>query len=344
MPPWKIHDKYAEDFGISQEVSEEVNGWIDLGPIHDLGIRRLNKKKEWWMAAEIEKVERAILNRTYGYEENTEKLKEIKNSREKRKNAEEVLSMIGSSKEHTKAFILHHMLDILCNDLMVSSEVLLHVLPDRKTIVLSLRTKQNFIEILSRDLERLEFNVKDYFVIREDIKREVLEFLQSRFNDIIEDVNVKEWVDRVAEYRLERKQNPPVLEWIEKKAKGNWIRKTMLRYRRGDYIGWDVEKIRKLAELQAGEYAKNREFSELTKWVIDRNNIWEIMRLSGYDFDWASDRLSEVHKDCMGYLTRDVRMYRVNGILNGVPRELSEVVLEELKKDVEWIKESMKNQ
>jgi len=343
MPSWKIHDKYAEEFGISREVSEEVNKWIDLGPIHDLGVRRLNKKSEWWMAAEIEKVERAILNRIYGYEENTKKLKKIKNLRENRKSAEEVLLVIGSSNEHTKAFILHHMLDMLCNDLVVSSEVLLRSLPNRKTTILSLKTKQNFIETLSRDLERLEFNVKDYFVIREDIKREVFEFLQSRFDDIIEDVNVKEWVKCMAEHRLERKQNPPVLEWIEK-VKEKWMRKTMLRYRRGDYLGWGVEKIRELAELQAEEYAKNLKFSELTKWIIDRNNIWEIMRLSGYDFDWASYMLSEIHRDCMDYLTRDFRMYRVNGALKGVPQELSEVALEGLKKDVEGIKESIKNQ
>ena len=40
MPSWKLHEKWAVKFGISQEIAKKVNKLIDLEEEHDLGLKK----------------------------------------------------------------------------------------------------------------------------------------------------------------------------------------------------------------------------------------------------------------------------------------------------------------
>jgi len=339
MPPWKIHNKYALDFGISREVSGEVNVWIDLGPVHDLGVRGVNKKKKWWMVTEIEEVERVILGRVYGYEENKDKLREIKKLREKQKEVEKVLLRIASSEEYIKAFILHHALDILCNDLAVSFEVLLRAFPSRKAAISSLKT-QNFVKTLGGDLRLIRGRVRERIPIEESIVVEILYFLKDRLDEILSDVDVKEWITHVVNHRLKKKETPPNLNGI-KKGGEIWMKKMNPIYR--SVFPGDVEE--KLLKYDAIRQATNSQLSRMTRWVLDRNNVWEVLRVSGHDLDSTSYLLNGIHKRCMSYLVDDpavdFRTNEVKGLLKAVPEELSEAVIQDIKRDVELVKKSI---
>lgn len=321
MPPWRIHDKYAIMLGIPREVSREVNRIIDIDIVHDLGIKM--PKEKWWVKENIYYIKKYIKAIASDSEEAEKRFREIKMDRAKREKMTEIIKVIKVREDYRRAFILHHALDLLCNDILVSFETLLRAMPKKKSDILARRTKENIIQTLQKDLTENLTNLG----ITSDSK--VLEFLSENFSTILNDPEIVEWVNQLTQHRLDRKSKPPDLKWVDM-AKINWALRTALTHFPISTMVTGGKTLERLAE----HWSSSVKLSRVIRWLIDKNNIWEILRIDGFSHNLADFWLSKIQEAIVGYIRYGHITRVLDFFLEKIPEDFSDAI-ESLKKDIE---------